>query len=106
VRGAVWVRGRGERLGEEQAGAGSGKAEPAAHAREGEQCVIARIGPGGHREIEMVRAEFAANTDEVAPGPAMQAIFAGESGPGGGERDQLDGGGEAGEQGCGQGRGE
>lgn len=92
--------------GQKKARARAGKSDAARRPGEREQEMIAGIGAGGDGEIEAEFAEGAAELGERGPRPAVQAVFAGEGGPRGGEREQINGRGEAVEQRRGVGRGD
>ena len=96
--GAVGTGGRRECVRKQRTGTGPGKTEAAACAGEGEQGVVARFGARGNTEVKMVRAQFTAHAIQVAPRPPVEAVFAGERGPGRVERYEFDGGCKAGEQ--------
>lgn len=106
VVGAVRAGGRREGTGQKKTRARAGKSDAARRAGKREQQMIAGIGAGGDGEIEAEFAEGAAELGERAPRPAVEAVFAGEGGPRGGEREQFDGRGEAVEQRRGVGRGD
>ncbi len=85
---AMGMDGAGDGLREQQPGSGPGITEPPPRACDRQQRVIARVRTGRYAQIEGAIAQRSSEDPQLPPRPAMKAVFAGEPGPRGVERQQ------------------
>jgi len=81
-----------ERLSKGELAAHSGKAQACFCSRQPQQKVVARVPTGGQAELEALGGQLAAQPEDFAPGPAQEAVFVREGGPGRDKRNHFHGG--------------
>lgn len=98
MAGSVGIGRRRQGIVQKQPRAAPRESIPPPGSRESKQDVVARVGPGGDSRSKRPFSQAANNPPELAPGPAVDPVFAAEGRPGCDKGHKFDPRGESGDE--------